>query len=100
MRPAQVHQPAVAHQQQNEDSPDQVVNVAAAHHHPLEGPHIVHDQADQDAGADKGKQKRRRGHEHALPGTVGDGRADQIAKPGQLQQDQQQDDHQAGKGQQ
>jgi hypothetical protein len=61
---------------------------------------MIHDPVNQDSDPRKRKQKRDRGDEHAPPWPVWDGRADQVPQPGQLQQDQQQDDNQAGEGQQ
>ena len=100
VRPSQVQQPAVADQQQDQNAPDQVMNVPSVDHHPLKMSLMVHDPVDQNAHAHKGDQEGDRGDEHAPPRPVGDGGADQEAQPGQLQQHQQDDDDQAGKGQQ
>ena len=96
----QVQQPAIAHQQQNQNSPDQVMNVVAMHHHPLEVSLMLHDSVDEEADSGECEQEGDRGDEHAPPRTVGDGGADQESQPRQLQQDQQQHNNQAGKGQQ
>ena len=61
---------------------------------------MIHDAVNQDADPRKRDQKRDRGDEHPPPRAVGDGGADQESQPGQLQQDQQDDNNQAGKGQQ
>jgi len=38
----QVQEPAIANQQQDEDSPDQVMNVVAADHDPLHVAFVIH----------------------------------------------------------
>ena len=82
MRPAQVEQPAITHQQQDENAPYQVVNVHAMHHHPLEVSLVVHDPVNQDSHTRKCDQERDRGDEHAPPRPVGDGRAHQESQAG------------------
>ena len=57
VRPAQVKQPAIADQQQDENAPHQVMNMVAAHHDPMKWPHMMSDQCYQHANADKGEQK-------------------------------------------
>jgi len=57
VRAAQVEQPAVAHQQQDENAPHEMVNVMPAHHHPLEMPLVVHDSMNQEANAGKCDQE-------------------------------------------
>jgi len=99
MRTPQVEQPSVADQQQNQDAPNQVVNVMPAHHHPLERTAVVHNHAHQQPHPAKRYEERYRSQEHAPPRPVGDGAAHQEAKARQLQQDQQEDDNQAGEGQ-
>jgi len=96
----QVEQPAIAHQQQNQDPPDEVMNVVAMHHHPLEASLMMDDPVDENANSGEGEQEGDRGDEHAPPRAVGDGGAHQKSQPSQLQQDQQQHNNQAGKGQQ
>jgi len=97
---SQVQQPAVTDQQQDENPPDQVVNVRSADHHPLEMALMIHDPVNEDADSHKREQKGDRGDEHALARAVGDGGADEIPQPGQLEEHQQRDDDQAGEGQQ
>jgi len=100
MGPSQVQQPAVAHQQQNQDAPHKVVDVEAAHGYPLKWPVIVNDQADEQPHAKKSDEKRDRGDEHAAPGAVRDGGAHQKSQAGQLEQHEQNNYDQAGKRQQ
>jgi len=58
MRAPEVYQPAITHQQQNQDAPDQVMDVPAMNHDPLEVAFVVHDSMDQNADARKGEQER------------------------------------------
>jgi len=83
--PAQVHQPSVADQEKYEDSPDEVVNVHAMHHNPLEVSLMVDDPVDENPDSDKSDQERDRGDEHASSRAVGDGGADEESEAGELQ---------------
>ena len=85
VRAAQIDQPSIAHQQQDEDAPHQVVNVRPAHHHPLEHAFVSRNPVDQDAHAYECEQKRNRGEEHALPRPVRYCAPHQEPQPGQLQ---------------
>jgi len=100
MLPSQVQQPAVTYQQQDQDSPYEVVNVAAVHQDPVEGSNIVGNQAYEASDAGKGDQERYRREETAAPGTIRNGGANEQAQPGEVEQNQQQNDDQRGKGQQ
>ena len=99
MRPAEVEQPTVADGQQDQDSPDKVMDVAAAHNDPVKWAVVVDDEADEQAHAEKGDKERHRGDEHAAAGPVWDGGADEKAKAGELQQNEQHHDDKAGEGQ-
>jgi hypothetical protein len=61
---------------------------------------MIHDPVDEDADSNECEQEGDRGKEHAPPRTVGNGGADQESEPRQLQQDQQDNNDQAGEGQQ
>ena len=98
--PAEVHQPSVAYQQKDEDSPDEVVNVHAMHNDPLEMSLMVDDPVDENPDSDKGDKEGDRGDEHAASRAVGDGGADEESDAGELQQDQEENDDEAGEGQQ
>ncbi len=96
---AEVEQPAVADEQQNQDSPDKVMDVAAAHDDPVERAVVMDDEADEQSRAQEGEEERNRGDEHAAAGTVWDGGANEKAQARELQEDEQHDDDQAGEGQ-
>jgi len=98
--PPQVKQPSVTDQQQNENAPHQVMNVEAVHRDPLERAMLMHDQPNQNADAQKGDEERDRGNEHAPPGTVGNGGANENAQPGEMQKHQQHHDDHGGKREQ
>ena len=51
MRPAQVEQPAVTDEQKDQDSPDKVMDMAAADNDPLKWTVIVDDEADEQSYA-------------------------------------------------
>jgi len=97
---SEVEQPAVADQEQDDDAPDQVMDVVAAHGNPLEGAGLVDDGADQEANAREGEKKCDGGQKGAPTGPVGDGGADEESNTSELHQDQQDDDDEGGKGQQ
>jgi hypothetical protein len=98
VRAPEVKHPAVTDEQQDEDAPYQVMNVMAAHHHPLKGSFVVDDEADQDADADERDQERDRCNERAAARPVGDGAADEEPEARQLKEHQKYDYDQAGKG--
>jgi hypothetical protein len=75
------------------------MNVVSPDHNPLEMPLVVHDSVNQQPHPHKCHQKGKRGNKHPSPRPVRDCRADQEPKPRQLQQDQQNNGDQAGKGQ-
>ena len=100
MRAAQVEKPSVADQQENENSPNQVVNVAAVDHHVLKGTHVPLNQVHEDADAGKRDEERNRGNEHAAPRPVGYGGTNDESQPRQLQQNQQHRHDKGGKCQQ
>jgi len=54
---SQVKQPSITHQQQHQDAPHQMMNVVAAHHHPLERPVLMHNAADEQPYAGKCEEK-------------------------------------------
>ena len=56
---------------------------------------MIRDPVNQKPHAGKSDQERNRGNKHALPRPVGDGGADQVTQPRQLQQHQQHNDDQA-----
>jgi len=78
----EIEQPSIAHQEQDEYAPDEVVNVAAAHHDPFKGAVLVNDQADQKPHPDERNQERDRCDKHAAAGAVWDCGADQKAQAG------------------
>ena len=47
MGAAQVKKPSVTHEQQDQDSPNQVMDVLTTHHYPLEWPFSTNDEGDQ-----------------------------------------------------
>ena len=47
VRAAQIEQPSIANQKQDEYAPDKMMDVSAAHHDPLKWPVLMNDQADQ-----------------------------------------------------
>jgi len=100
VRTSQIQEPAVADQQQNENTPDQVVNVVAADCDPCERAHVGSDCHHEYANAGKGYDEGNRGNEHALAWPVGDAGMNQISQAGQLQQHQEHNDDQGGKGKQ
>jgi hypothetical protein len=80
VRAAQVEQPAVTNQQQNQNAPHKMVNMMSTHHHPLKRPALMHDRTHKQAHANKGDKERYRRQEHAPPGPVRDGAAYQKSK--------------------
>ena len=54
---SEVEQPSIAHQEENEDAPYQVMDVVSAHGDPLEGSRLVNDRADQEADASEGEKE-------------------------------------------
>jgi len=100
MGAAQVQEPAIPDEEQNENTPDQVMNVVAADGDPFEWAHVGPDCHHEYANADKGDDKGNRGNKHALARPVGDGGMNQISQAGQLQQDQEHDDYQGGESEQ
>ena len=100
MRTAEVEQPAVADEQQNQNSPDKVMDVAAVHDDPVEWAVVVDDEADEQTHAEEGDKKRHRGDEHAAAGPVWDGGADEKAQASELQEHEQHHNYQAGEGEQ
>jgi len=84
-----IEQPAVADHQQDEDSPNQVVNVPAAHHHPIEWAIPFNDKGNQQPHAEKSDEEGDPRQKETPPRTVRDGCSNQIPKPRQLQNYQQ-----------
>jgi len=82
VRSTEIEQPSIAHQEQDEYAPDEVMNVAAAHHDPLKRPMLVHDQADQKPHTDERNQERNRCNKHASAGAIGNCGADEKAQAG------------------
>jgi len=100
MAPPKIEQPSVANQQQNQDAPYQVMNVMSPDHHPSKRPMVVDDEAHDQPHARKRKQKRYRGNEHPSSRTIGNSRAYDESQTRELQQDEQQNDHEARKSEQ
>jgi len=71
------------------------MNVHSAHHHPLHPPLVIRDPMHEKAYPGKGYEEGYGRNEHALPRPVGNGGADQVTQPRQLQHHQQHDDNQA-----
>jgi len=92
VRPSQVQQPSVTDDQQDKDSPYQVMDMPAAHHHPMERSLAAHDVIHQQAHAKKCHKEGNGSQKDSPPRPVRDRRANQIAKPCQLQ------DHQENRG--
>jgi hypothetical protein len=85
MRAAQVKQPAIADEEQNKDSPDQVMNVPATHHDPVEWSLAVYDEGNEQTDAQEGHEKCNRSEKNAASWTVRDRCADQVSEPCELQ---------------
>jgi hypothetical protein len=100
MGAAKVKQPAIADEQQDENSPHKMMDVKAANHYPLERAAIVNDKVDQQTHAQEGDEEGDRGQEHAAARAVRNGGADEIAEARQLQKNQQDDDDHAGEDKQ
>jgi len=97
---SEVEQPSIAHQEENEDAPYQVMDVVAAHGDPLEGSGLVDDGTDQKANTPEGEKECDRGEKGAPAGPVGDGGADEEPQAGELKQHEQEGNDEGGKGQQ
>jgi hypothetical protein len=94
---AQIEKPSVADEEQNEDSPDKVVDVTSADHDPVEWADVVRDEADEDSHAEKGNEKGEGGDEKAAARAVGNGGADQKADPGEMKEKKKSGDNEGGK---
>jgi len=53
VRAAEIEQPPVAYEEQNQDSPDQVMDMPAAHHDPVEWTLAVFDERDEQANSEE-----------------------------------------------
>jgi len=95
VRASEIEKPSVADEEQDQDAPDQVMDVPSADHHPFEGAVLVDNEADQQPRADKCNEERDRGQKHATPGPVGNGGSDEEAEPRELEKHQQDNDNKA-----
>jgi len=86
---SEVEQPTVANQQENEDAPNQVMDVVASHGNPLKGASLVNDGADQKANACEGEKECDGGEKCTAAGPVRDGGADEEPNAGELHQHEQ-----------
>ena len=81
---SQVEQPSVADEEQDDDAPNKVMDVVAAHGNPLEGTCLVDDGADEKANSREGEKECDGGEKCASAGSVGDGGADEEPNTGEL----------------
>jgi len=100
VRASQVQEPSVADEKQNQDSPNEMMDVLSANHDPIEWSVAVYDKINQQADSEEGDEKGHGGEKHAPAGPVGDGCPDEISEFGELQQDQEHCDDQCEEEQQ
>jgi hypothetical protein len=74
-----------------------MVNVVAADHNPLEVPLVIDDPVNENAHADECDQETAGSDKHTAAGAIWDRSPDQIAQAGELEQNEQDNDHQTGK---
>ena len=79
---------AVAHAKQDQDAPNQVVDVAATHGDVLERPDVVLDGSNQQADGQKSDKEADRRQEHPAVWAVRDGLVEDQAELGEMQQQQ------------
>jgi len=89
MLAAQIKKPSIADEQEDEDPPDEVMDVTSADHHPVKRADVVRDEADQDAHAEKRDDKGERGDEETPARAVGDGGADEKTDAREMEEQQQ-----------
>jgi len=94
---AQVKQPSIADDEEDEDSPDKMMDVASANHDPVEWADVVGDEADEDSHAKKSDQKGERRDEKTPARAVRDGGPNQKADARKVQEEQKGGDNNGGK---
>jgi len=80
MRAAQIQQPSIAHEEQDQYAPDEVMNMAPTHHDPLKGPVLMSNKTYQEPYADECDQKGNRRNKHAAARAIGNCGADEKAQ--------------------
>jgi len=70
---AKIEKPSVADEEQDQDSPDEVVDVTAADHDPMKGADVSGDEADEYSHAEKGDQESEGGDKKAAARAVWNG---------------------------
>ncbi len=86
---SEVEEPAIADDEEDENSPDEVVDVLAPDHDPSEGTFSSDDEADEQPDTEEGDKEGDGGEEDAAAGAVWNGSANQVAEARELQQDEQ-----------
>jgi len=81
----EIKQPAIANEEQDEDSPDEMMDVLAAHHDPIERTLSANHKHYYETDAEEGQEEGDRGEKDAAAGPVRDRSADQVAETGELQ---------------
>jgi len=79
---------AVPHAEQNQNAPDQVMDVAATHGDILEWPDVVLDRSNQEADGEESDEEADRGQEHSSARPVLDVLVEDEAELGEMEQQQ------------
>ena len=96
MLASQIKKPSIADEEQDEDSPDKVMNVTPADHHPVKRADMVRDEADKDSHAEKCDEKCEGGDEESPTRAVGNGGADEKADVCEMEKEKKGGDYKGG----
>ena len=84
---AHFRKPCVTDGEQNQNSPDEVMNVLTANHDPSEGTDVMGDAGDEQADAEEGDKEANCGQEEAAARAVGDAGVENAAEVCAVQQE-------------